>query len=85
MKLTKNRKRAEAKKQMRKIIKDNILPHLLEKIDSALQSGSIPEEWYEEDNHLLTKAVIDNFCAMREYRPLSEAYRKDFENLSKFL
>ena len=56
---------------------------LYSKINSAVNSGSVPDEFYG-DNALLAKAVIDSVMRDRPYAALS-SWKKDFDNIHKFL
>jgi len=81
--LTKKQKQAEAKRQLKSEVK-YIQEQLLKKLEKSFHSGAIPEYFYEEGNHLLTKAIIDSFCRDRPYSPIS-SFKKDIENIHNFI
>ena len=81
--LTKKQKQAETTRQLKAEVK-NIQAALLKKLASALVSGAVPDYFYEEGNHLLSKSIIDSFCRDRPYSPVSY-YKKDMENIHNFI
>jgi len=83
--LSKDAKKREALRQLKKELKGDILNVLTRKLESAISSGSIPEYFYEEGNWLLSKSVIDSFCRDRPYSMLDTGYRKDCENIHLFI
>lgn len=54
---------------------------LIEKLDQAIKSGSVPEEYMESDNYLLAKAVFDSWCRERQFSGLNKRTREEFDNI----
>lgn len=76
--MTKAQKKKEVKRQLKEMIK-TFEESCIDKLDSVMASGSVPESFLTEGEYLLAKALIDS--AMRE-RPFEALYYKeDFENI----
>lgn len=61
----------EFKNQQERFLEDavsEIRTELFRKLDSALKSGAIPENWKEDGSHLLTKAIVNSFCKDQPFR-----------------
>lgn len=77
-------KLGETHKQIDKMLGDT-RETLYQMAKAALASGALSEEMKEEDNWLLTKAVVDIWCQARHYAPLDGSTKKEFDNLSHFI
>lgn len=82
--LTKAQKKAEVKKQITQMLKD-VKSDLFKDIDKAMNSGAVPEEFYQEGTFYLSKCLIDNFCTDRPYKPLNPATVKEYYNIHLFI
>lgn len=84
MNLTPAKKRLECKKQINQMVKD-CLPDLLKKLDKALSSKTLPDDYFEQGNFLISKAVLDSFCKDRPFEALSPITKKEFNKIHVYL
>jgi hypothetical protein len=80
MEMTRKTKQRQAAKQIREMLR-NAQEGLMKKLDYAVSSGSVPDEYFEGDNYLLAKAVLDSWQRDRGYAPLNARTRKEFDNI----
>lgn len=73
-------KRTEVKKQFKQLL-ESTEKTLNEMLSQALSSGAVPESWFEKDNYLLAKIIIDIWCQQRPYAPLLPETKKEENNL----
>jgi hypothetical protein len=77
--------RKEQKRIMKVLIKITE-QELFRKLDKALASGAIPEEWKKGKNDNRTvKSVIDSFCLDRPFKHHLPENKKDAANLHLFI
>lgn len=57
----------------------------LKKLDQVYDSGAVPEEYKQDGNYSLAKAVLDSLCKDRPYEPRTAWQKKDFNNLHLFM
>jgi hypothetical protein len=77
--------RNKAKKQLTQMLRD-VKTELNAKIDKAVRSGAVPDNWLKDgaSDVLIAKIVIDHFCERRPYQLMSDL-KKDAENIKKFI
>jgi len=66
-------------------IMEKLRTDAMEKVDLAIRSGAIPEDWKRQGDHRLSKAIIDSICVDRPLAPSDKQNKKDFKNLSLFI
>jgi len=75
-------------KEQHKILKElfqDIKISLVQKLNKAIASGAIPDEWKQEGDYRTVKAVITSFCLDLPYDGSLDNTKKDMRNLHKFL
>lgn len=80
-----NSYRKQTMRQVQELMRELTARAIYESVDRALSSGAVPDEWKEDDNYLLAKAIIDSICRDRPYKPLDRQHQADFDNLHLFL
>lgn len=58
---------------------------LVKKLDKAIASGAIPDEWKQQGDYRTAKAVITSFCLDMPYDGVLPKTKQDIRNLHKFL
>lgn len=82
-KLTKNQKEIEVTRQLKNYINKKLIPYLNEKAKKIINDKKIPDEWMMNDNYMITKYVIDDFCLSRPFEPYDEKTADEFSQISK--
>lgn len=80
-KLNKRQKLAEMRRQIRKEIIPDIRKLLLENAEKLINSGEMPDHFYEKESALAVKAIVDSMCRNRPYRPLLKSTERDYYNI----
>jgi len=81
--MNKEQKRNQCLNQIDLAIED-IKKDLIKKLDRALNSGCVPQEYYNDD-FLLTKALLNSFILDNNYKALDKKTEKEFKNIHLFV
>lgn len=76
--------RKNQKAELNAMLKD-IKKTLKESLGKSFDCGAVPDDWKEDQNALLARTVIDNFCIERNYRLRNEQYARESKNIQLFL
>lgn len=82
------RKEVQFRKQQRAELKTmlkDINKTLKDSLEKSFDCGAVPENWKEDQNALLARTVVDNFCLERNYRLRNEQYARESKNIQLFL
>lgn len=85
--LTKKQKETECIRQIKNFVNTAMIPELLNELKTVLKSKKLPQNWYNQKDHLLARFIIDNFCEKivvlkNDY---SEETKKEFETVKNNL
>lgn len=76
-KLTIKQKEKEAIRDLKKIIKEEITPELLNDIKNNLKSEFLDDSWLLQHDKKLVKFTIDDYCLKKPFKPI--LYKENIE------
>ena len=76
--------RKNQRAELKAMLKD-INKAMKDSLERSFNCGAVPDSWKDDNNALLARTVIDNFCLERGYKLQTEPYKKESTNIQLFL
>jgi len=79
-KLTIKQKEKEAIRELKKIIKEQITPMLLNDVKNNLKSEFLDDSWLFQHDKKLIQFTLDDFCVKKPFKPTDNKKNIEFVN-----
>lgn len=77
-KLTIKQKEKEAIRELKKIIKDELTPMLLNDLKKNLNSIYLDDTWLLQNDNKLVYFTLDDFCIKKHFKPVNNKVNVEF-------